>query len=563
MTARLHRRLTLAGSITGAVLVALDGTVLTIAQPALQRDLHATFVQVQWTSTGYLIAVAGLLVFAGRLGDRYGHQRLFALGVLGFALTSAGIGLAPGIGWVIGLLVAQGICGALLQPATLGMLRATYPRDQLGMPIALRTSAIGLSAAAGPVVGGALVAHLGWRAVFFLTVPPALVTGAVALAVRVRVPRDDPDAREARDARGARDARDGSGSPGTSAPFDSSEACGSSGSSDSSETLGPPVAPTSPRALSAGATGTSLAARLDLPGAGLLAVMLLSLVHTLVTVPETGWTAGTVTGAVVAAAACGAFLRQERRTAHPLVPLGFLGSPPVAGALAVLLSASAAMFGALFVGTYFLQDVLALDPLQSALRALPLAVMMVLGAPAAAVLQRRHGARRTTMAAMALVVLGILVLSSLDRAASTPVICGGFLLLGAGFGTVMVTATAVIVHQAPVEHAGVAGGLQQTAMNIGPMLGVAVATMLMTLTAPAPTGTEPTTGGPHMPPEVFTAAMGATLPALAALAALGAAAAAALPRRAQRAGASRPSTSTARDGQEPGRATTRTAGAGE
>ncbi|WP_328730770.1 MFS transporter [Streptomyces caniferus] len=516
MTALLHRRLTLAGSITGAVLVALDGTVLTVAQPTLERDLHASFVQVQWTSTGYLIAVASLLVFAGRLGDRYGHQRLFALGILGFALASAGIGLAPGIGWVIGLRVAQGICGALLQPATLGMLRATYPRDQLGMPIALRTSAIGLSAAAGPVIGGALVAHLGWRAVFFLTVLPALATGVLALAVRV---------------------------PAATVPA--------------------PVAPTipvPPRVPSAGATDTSLAARLDLPGAGLLALSLLCLVHTLVTLPETGWTVVTVTGAVAAAAACGAFLRQERHTAHPLVPLGFLGAPPVAAALVVLLSASAAMFGTLLVSTYFLQDVLGLDPLQSAFRALPLAAMMVLGAPVAAVLQRRYGARRTTMAAMALLVLGILVLSHPGQAATTPVICGGFLLLGAGFGTVMVTATAVIVRQASVDRAGMAGGLQQTAMNIGPLLGVAVATMLMTFTAPGTAGGEPTAGGPHRTPEAFTSAMGTTLLVLASLAALGASAAAALPRRTKNTGASRPpTTATARNGREPAGASSRTA----
>ncbi|WP_147264657.1 MFS transporter, partial [Streptomyces sp. NBRC 110611] len=187
---RRHRRLTLAGSITGAVIVALDGTVLTVAQPALRRDLHASVGQVQWTSTGYLIAVAGLLVFAGRLGDRYGHQRVFALGSLGFGAASAGIGLAPGIGWVIALRVAQGIFGALLQPATLGMLRTAYPPDRLGMPIAVRTSAIGLAAAAGPVVGGALTAHWGWRAVFFLNVVPALVIGGLALTVRVPAPAE-------------------------------------------------------------------------------------------------------------------------------------------------------------------------------------------------------------------------------------------------------------------------------------------------------------------------------------------------------------------------------------
>ncbi|MER6926559.1 MFS transporter, partial [Streptomyces spiralis] len=188
-----HRRTAaLACSVAGAVIVALDGTVLTVAQPTLRHDLAASYSQVQWTSTGYLVAVASLLVFAGRLGDRYGHRWLFAGGMLGFGAASAGIGLAPGIGWMIALRVAQGVCGALLQPATLGMLRATFPPDRLGMPLAVRTSAIGVAAAAGPVVGGALVAGLGWRAVFFLNIGPALLFGALALALPGREPAPAP-----------------------------------------------------------------------------------------------------------------------------------------------------------------------------------------------------------------------------------------------------------------------------------------------------------------------------------------------------------------------------------
>lgn len=258
MTSLRHRRLVLTGSITGAVIVALDGTVLTVAQPTLQRTLHATFAQVQWTSTGYLIAVASLLVFAGRLGDRYGHQRLFALGILGFGAASAGIGLATDVGWVIALRIVQGISGALLQPATLGMLRAAYPPDRLGMPLALRTSAIGLAAAAGPLLGGALVAQLGWRAVFFLNVPPALLIGALALAVRV-----------------------------------------------------PPPLPTPP---SRPLTG------LDLPGAGLLGITLVCLVHTLVALPAHGWTTTTTAAVLAAAVAFAAFVHHERRTASPWCP---------------------------------------------------------------------------------------------------------------------------------------------------------------------------------------------------------------------------------------------------
>ncbi|MFB9840169.1 MFS transporter, partial [Actinoallomurus acaciae] len=103
MTAR--RRLALTVSAAGAMLVALDGTVLMVAQPSVRRDLGASVAQTQWTSTGYLLAVAALLVIAGRLGDRYGHRRLLLCGLLGFAAASAGIAVAPGIGWVIGLRV--------------------------------------------------------------------------------------------------------------------------------------------------------------------------------------------------------------------------------------------------------------------------------------------------------------------------------------------------------------------------------------------------------------------------------------------------------------------------
>ncbi|KJY37359.1 MFS transporter, partial [Streptomyces sp. NRRL S-495] len=155
-----------------------------------------------------------------------------------FGVASAGIGLAPGIGWVIGLRVLQGVAGALLQPATLGLLRAVYPADLLARPIAWRTSAIGLSAAAGPLVGGALTAQLGWRSVFFLTIVPAVVAGVSALLVR----------------------------------------------------LPPSAEGTAAEAATAADTAAAPApgAGLDLPGAGLLGGALAALVFTLAEVPEHG-----------------------------------------------------------------------------------------------------------------------------------------------------------------------------------------------------------------------------------------------------------------------------------
>ncbi|MFG2353026.1 MFS transporter [Streptomyces sp. NPDC048521] len=399
----MNRRWTLASSVAGAVIVALDGTVLTIAQPSLQRDLHATFAEVQWTSTAYLIAVASLLVFAGRLGDRYGQRRVFALGMLGFGAASAGLGLAPGVGWVIGLRTVQGVFGALLQPATLGMLRAAYPPDRLATPLAVRTGAIGLAAAAGPLVGGALVSGLGWRAVFFVNVLPALAFGLPALL------RPDP---------GPADSR-------------------------------PP---------------------LDVPGAVLLAVTLACLVHTLAVRPASP------VGAVAALAAAAVLVRHERRTASPLLPPEVIGSRAIGAALGVLVAVSASLFGTLFVATYVLQRRLGLDPFHSALRSLPLAVLMILAASLCPVLLRRFGARGTTGASAAALALGVLVLS---RATAAPALACGFALLGAGFGTVMVAATHVVVRRADVAVAGVAGGLQQTALNVGPAIGVAAATALL------------------------------------------------------------------------------------
>ncbi|MDX2675169.1 MFS transporter [Streptomyces sp. NY05-11A] len=451
----MNRSLALASSVAGAMVVALDGTVLTVAQPTLRRDLHASFAQVQWTSTGYLVAVAGLLVFAGRLGDLYGHRHAYGVGMLGFGVASAGIVLAPGVGWVIGLRVVQGVFGALLQPATLGMLRTAYPPDRLRMPIAVRTACIGVAAAAGPVVGGALATEFGWRSVFLLTIAPTLLFGALALTSR---DRDwDRDQGQGQD----------QGLPRSPAPVP-----------------------------------------LDIPGALLLAVALACLVHSLVSLPGLTWSGP------VALVVGAAFVRHERRTASPLLPpmgapparaqprVGEVGSPAVGGALGVLVVASAALNGGLFVCVYVLQDDLGLTPVRSALLSLPLAVFLVAAAPVCAVLLRRAGARATVAGATAFLAVGLLVLA---RASGSVAFCVGFALVGAGFGAVMVAATHVVVRQAPAEWAGVAGGLQQTAMNVGPVLGVASATVLMAL------------GAARAPLLVLAAATAAALPLCRAL----------------------------------------------
>ncbi|MEU4096440.1 MFS transporter [Streptomyces sp. NPDC026673] len=446
MISPLRQRLALAASVAGAAIVALDGGVLLVAQPSLQRDLGASVAEVQWTSTGYLVAVAALLVLSGRLGDRYGHPRMLRAGVLGFGAASAGIAVAGSVGWVIVLRVAQGVFGALLQPATLALLRLSYPEDRLGTPIAVRTSALAVAAGAGPVLGGLVVAHLGWRAVFWINVPVALAIAALTLAVRVPGP-------ERKDREG----------------------------------------------------------QFGVAGAALLATALAVLVHALAGVPERGWTgAGTMLGLLAAAGALALLIAHERRAEHPNVPRAVARSVPVKASVAILLVTTAGLFGTLFRATFHLQDALRLDPLATGLRVLPLTALMVLGAPVAGLALRRYGPRPTALSGTLLVVLGILLLSRSGPGAPWAAMAAAFAVLGAGFATVMVTATASVVGDAPPGYAGVVGGLKQTAMNVGPTLGIAVAT--------GTAGATDTT-------------MAGTLPVLAACAALGLLPASLLPRR--------------------------------
>ncbi|MFH7595543.1 MFS transporter [Streptomyces racemochromogenes] len=445
MTAPAQRHIALLVSVVGAVIVALDGTILLMAQPGMQRELGASVAQVQWTSTGYLVAVAALLVIAGRLGDRYGHPRLLLVGVLGFGAASAGIALAPTVGWVIVLRAVQGGFAAFLQPATLALLRLAYPADRLGKPIALRTSAIAVAAGSGPLLGGVLVAHLGWRAVFWVNVPLAFVIAVLALAVRTPAP------------------------PRADGP------------------------------------------RLNLTSAGLLAVALAILVHALADVPARGWTAApTLLEFFVVIGVATVLACQERRTTHPIVPPAVARSVPVTASMTILLVTSAGLFGALFKATFYLQDVLRLDPLASGLRVLPLTVLMVLGSPAAIAALRRYGARRTAIAGTVLVVAGIAGLSQCGPAGTWMAMTAAFAAVGAGFATVMVTATGTVVGDAPPGYAGVVSGLKQTAMNIGPTFGIAVAA--------SATGSAVSTTS-------------STLLILAALAALGLLPASRLPRR--------------------------------
>src|SRR6266705_3182243 len=184
--------LTLLAVAMGVMMVGLDGTIVAVANPAIQSHLHASLAGIQWISNAYLLALAVSLIPAGKAGDRFGHKKVFLTGITGFAASSAAIGLAGSIASSITLVIAfralQGVFGAMLQPTALALLRRTFPPERLNGAIGVWGAVIGASTAAGPIVGGLLVQHIGWEACFYVNVP----VGAAALVMRLLVLRETP-----------------------------------------------------------------------------------------------------------------------------------------------------------------------------------------------------------------------------------------------------------------------------------------------------------------------------------------------------------------------------------
>jgi len=178
---RAQRRWTLAATILGSSMVFIDGTVVNVALPALQSRLNANVADVQWVVESYTLFLAALLLLGGSLGDRFGRAKIFAIGVGVFALASVWCGLAPSIQQLIIARAAQGIGGALLVPGSLAIISATFSEKERGQAIGTWSGATAITTALGPLLGGWLIEHVSWRAVFFLNVPLAITVIALVI----------------------------------------------------------------------------------------------------------------------------------------------------------------------------------------------------------------------------------------------------------------------------------------------------------------------------------------------------------------------------------------------
>jgi EmrB/QacA subfamily drug resistance transporter len=396
----------------------LDVSIVNVALPSIQRDLGASPATVQWVVSGYALAFGLALVPAGRLGDTLGRRRMFLIALSAFVATSALSGAAPTVGLLIGARLLQGVAGGMLAPQNSGLIQDLFRGADRGRAFGILGATIGLSTAAGPVVGGLILAAFtgpdGWRWVFYVNVPIGLV--ALVLAARL-VPST--------------------------------------------------------------AGGGSRGAQLDLVGSLLLGGGVLSLLLPLVQA-ETGGPSRLWWLFAVAVLLLATFVwwevRTQRRGGQPLLDPRLTRTSGYVAGLGIGLVYFMGFTGIWLVFALFFQDGLGYSPLRSGLAVTPFA----LGVAASAVIAGRLVAglgRWLTVSGLAVVAVGLaaaaLVLRYVGGDAAAWATAGPLLVGGLGGGMVTSPNITLTLQSVPVRMAGAAGGALQTAQRIGSAVGTA------------------------------------------------------------------------------------------
>ncbi len=177
---RRRRMLVLGICCMSLLIVGLDNTIVNVALPSIKRDFNASISGLQWTVDAYLLVLASLLMLSGSTADRIGRRRVFQTGLAVFTAGSLLCSLAPSLGWLVGFRAVQAIGGSMLNPVAMSIIVNTFTRPrERARAIGVWGGVVGLSMALGPIVGGALIGSVGWRAIFWVNVPVGLA--AIAL----------------------------------------------------------------------------------------------------------------------------------------------------------------------------------------------------------------------------------------------------------------------------------------------------------------------------------------------------------------------------------------------
>src|SRR5919108_4224110 len=181
--------LTLVAVAFGLFMIMLDNTIVNVALPSIQRDLHIGISELEWVFNGYALTFGVLMLTGGKLADLLGRRLIFIIGLVIFAGASLACGLATTGGILIGARVVQGVGSALMNPATLSIITATFPPRQRGMAIGIWAGVAAMALAIGPLVGGLITQHISWSWIFFINIPVG-VAGVLAARIFIDETRD-------------------------------------------------------------------------------------------------------------------------------------------------------------------------------------------------------------------------------------------------------------------------------------------------------------------------------------------------------------------------------------
>jgi EmrB/QacA subfamily drug resistance transporter len=407
----------------GMLMIILDSTVVNVALPSIQHDLHFSQSNLAWVVNAYLITFGGLLLLAGRLGDLIGGKRVFMAGLALFTLASLACGLSNSQGFLIGARFVQGIGGALTSAVILGMVVTMFPKpEEQGKAIGVYSFVAAAGASLGLLLGGVVTQAINWHWIFFINLPIGLVTALLSARL---VPRDG-------------------------------------------EVPG-------------------LHRGVDIAGAGLVTSALMLAVYTIVKATDYGWASAHTLGfGAGALALLAAFVAREATAAEPLIPLRIFRSRNVSGANVVQMLMVAGLFGMFFLGVLFMQHVLGYSAIGTGVAFLPVSLGIgVLSLGFSAQLNNRYGPKATLLPGLALLVAGLAWIARVPIHASYVVdLLPAMVLLGVGAGLSFPSLMTLAMSGATPSESGLASGLVNTSLQIGASLGLAIlATLSSTRTS--------------------------------------------------------------------------------
>jgi EmrB/QacA subfamily drug resistance transporter len=406
------KRLTLVACIMGSGIVLLDGSVVNVALPTIQRALGGGLAAQQWIVNGYLLTLGSLILVGGSLGDLYGERRVFALGVGGFGVASLACAVAPTIATLVAARALQGVMGALLVPSSLAVIVNTFPESERGPAIGSWTAWGAIAAVLGPLAGGELLAVASWRWIFLVNLPLAAVCVALILTVMPKQAAAQEREVERR--------------------------------------------------------------RVDVVGAALCALGLGGPVFALIEQPRLGWSSPGVFGPMLAGVLLlMAFTVLESRIEDPMLPLGLFRRRNFSAGNIETFAMYAGLAVLFFFLVLFLQQIGGYTPLQSGLATLPATVVMFLLSRRFGALADRFGPRAFMGGGPLVSAVGLVMFQRVGvHVDYLGAVLPALLVFSLGLAITVAPLTAAVLAGSE-QQAGIASGVNNAVARVAGLLGTA------------------------------------------------------------------------------------------